>query len=799
LRDIALDEASDALSDTADAVSDSADAGDARADAPPTAPVCARPPSFRGPLGPELALGIGNGQILRVVSDGDGRTIVAGHTWDHATIGERPSVDMASPGRRPFLLVLGADGREVWSRVYPGSSEFGAVAVSAAGEIYLVATGVEGPAGVRLDLGAGAIAGELFLVKLGRDGAVLWQRGFVAPGREGQRGSVTGFTLAVAPDGGVAFAGEVAATLDFGGGPGGNEAPETVVAFDRDGQHRFTRRGFYPRVSEAPLAFDSAGNLFATGTRSDGIPPLDPARARRGFLVKLDATGTTVWERELGRDAAGVALATTGTDVYVAGDFGGVLTVDPSGRAAVGTTDLFVARLGPDGGVKALHTRPVLWSRYTSVAAHPAGGVLVTGQASEVLDFAGGMVQAGDDFVAHLADDGTALASASFRDAMSFFATSAGTGHVALAGTFDEPIDLGTGPLPNVRRAGSRMFVGRLAPLPGAPIAPMPCATPSRFYTSEVVDQSAVPLVWGRGFPLALALTKDAVFYASWNDIHQVPRAGGAATVRAQGLRQLSGFHADEAGLVWTDTGTAARRDGNLMALPPTGGLPQTLAANLAKPRALVVDGDTLFFLTEGPLPEDKTELWALPRAGGTPRVVASGLLDPGPIAAHGSEVVLAFTAVSGGRALMHVRGNGDRSVIFDSGIQRRITAITFDGTTILFTQDDSIPFGGSGSGSSGDGRLLALPISGGAAPTVRAEPLPHPMAILRVGDEVMVPFSGVGGGGTTYGGVISVPAAGGASTFVLSRPYLRSFAADSLGIAWIEAPAGWTLYRRPR
>ncbi|MBI4705677.1 MAG: hypothetical protein HY744_31685 [Deltaproteobacteria bacterium] len=189
-------------------------------------------------------------------------------------------------------------------------------------------------------------------------------------------------------------------------------------------------------------------------------------------MAKLDADGNELWSKrfgdELEQSALGVAVDEAG-NVFVTGEFAG--TIDwggPEGPlASAGGTDIFLAKLDPDG--------EPLWGRRfggkgadrsRAVAADPFGNVVLAGDSDGALDFGGGPLAAAggaDAFVAKLGGAGTHLWSRRFGDAEEQAAASVATdweGTIALGGSLAGSADFGGGKL--VSAGASDAFVALL-------------------------------------------------------------------------------------------------------------------------------------------------------------------------------------------------------------------------------------------------------------------------------------------------------------------------------------------------
>lgn len=224
----------------------------------------------------------------------------------------------------------------------------------------------------------------------------------------------------------IAIAGMFYGSIDFGGGTltcaaGGivQGADAFVAKFDSAGNHVFSRRfgdGF--SQDARGVAMDSLGDIAAVGwflgeidlgggalPAADDFPDI--------FVTKLDgADGTHIWSRSLGADP-GVpdCYAITfdpGGNVVVTGAFTSSIDLGAGPVAAKGGSDLFVAKFD---GVTGAH----LWSKTFGGVSDQAGCAATVDEA----------------------------------------------GHIVIAGTFTDSIDLGGDPLLSV--GGSDIFVVKLS------------------------------------------------------------------------------------------------------------------------------------------------------------------------------------------------------------------------------------------------------------------------------------------------------------------------------------------------
>jgi len=199
-------------------------------------------------------------------------------------------------------------------------------------------------------------------------------------------GGDDGFAISLSP------AGEIGWTVTLGG-TAGDEL--TAAAASARGE-----------VAVAGFA-DGAATLAGAPLTADGHPA--------ALVARLDpATGKPAWIRSIGSSgyAIATALAWAGSDLVVAGYFGG--TLDPGGAAlnGAGALDLFVARLaGADGRVLWIHRGGGPGTDAAqAIAVADDGAILVAGSFTRWADLSSTHLSAldedGDPFVARVGEGG---------------------------------------------------------------------------------------------------------------------------------------------------------------------------------------------------------------------------------------------------------------------------------------------------------------------------------------------------------------------------------------------------------
>ncbi|MBI4331850.1 MAG: SBBP repeat-containing protein [Chloroflexi bacterium] len=259
-------------------------------------------------------------------------------------------VGFATGGQDAFVRKYGAEGNELWTRVFGtrGYYEVDDVAVDGAGDVYVT---------------AGAI-----LRKYSSEGDELWSRR-LPPG-------LSADNVAAGASDYVYLVGTVHSSL-----PGQIAASSiSILKYDSSGNELWLREFGTGRYDQPHRAVaDGAGNLYIAGFTNGVFPGQTRSGSQDAFVAKLDASGNLVWVNQFGTSGAdqayGVAVDRAGNS-YVAGLVRGPL----EGQTYSGETDAFVRKYNSSGSV--------LWTyqfgtsgldRAYGVALDETGGLYVTG------------------------------------------------------------------------------------------------------------------------------------------------------------------------------------------------------------------------------------------------------------------------------------------------------------------------------------------------------------------------------------------------------------------------------------
>lgn len=410
--------------------------------------------------------GPGADQAYDVGLDGDGNSYVVGGFEGSIVLG--PDAHVAGPsGLGTYLASFDREGRYRWSRSW-----------SATRFTLLTQTRVEGD-----ELFAIGYVGGTLTTSFGTVDAGTWQNLVVLRLDRGGHelappllvasvaGNVQGKAIDVR-DGRIAIVGHYVGDVDLGAGLLGASPPLVdnglVGVLETPGRVLWSR-GIAGAVTYfESAALDAEGGLFAAGVYRDGaIFGVAAAGGDDGVLVAFDPSGTERWHATFasaGADSVQALALAPGGDVVVGGRVSGPL----GGRAALGGSDAFVARLAPDGTTRWVRT-------FGGTADDGVAGITVAGSGEIVASgyFDGTMrfgsaelVSSGesDALVFALGPDGTERWARRFGGPGADVAMDVSTDgrEVVVTGTFRESADFGAGPV--VSTGSTDVFLLRFVP-----------------------------------------------------------------------------------------------------------------------------------------------------------------------------------------------------------------------------------------------------------------------------------------------------------------------------------------------
>ena len=249
----------------------------------------------------------------------------------------------------------GAGGPLVWAKRFGGAGmqRGHRVAASATGDVYVAGT-FEGS----IDLGGGALssqgATDVFVAKLdGSSGAHLWSFAF------GNALAQETFGLTVRSDGNVVVSGSFEGVVDFGGGAltSAGDSDGFVVALDpASGAHICSSRvggPAYDVVSEVAAEDDGDTDIIGMfGDTADlGSIELVGAGQRDIFYARLTGCEPFIGAGFGGTgDDYGWSIAAVPGGVVMGMDSNGTIDFGGGPLTSAGMDDVFLARIGHDGG-----------------------------------------------------------------------------------------------------------------------------------------------------------------------------------------------------------------------------------------------------------------------------------------------------------------------------------------------------------------------------------------------------------------------------------------------------------------
>lgn len=413
-----------------------------------------------------------------VVPYPDGSVLLAGSFAGTVDFGGGP-LESDAFGRDAFVVKVGPDGAHRLSKKFGGADADCPVraALGPTGEVALLLGG--GPMGLGClagaeggddpSLGSGNTSFRVEVLDAAGDSAASFPLcSGCSPDAVGPRG------IAFDASGAIYVAGSFAGTLNLGGADlvAAGFSDVFVAKFSPSGAHVYSRAfpaGAGVTAAVTDLAVAPSGEAIVLGVLDGpltfGAATLDAAYLDV-FVAKLDALGAPVWSKAV-RNAWSFVAPRLALDeaggVFLAGDFAGEVDFGGgplvSGPADEGTTDGYVAKLGPDGAH--LFSRrigeapgPVRdLSAATALAVDPAGGVVVTGSFSGSIEAGGTVLDAigyGDTFLVAFDPSGAATAAKRFGGADAYqldqLVALDPDGAVLAAGTFSGTVDFGQGP-----------------------------------------------------------------------------------------------------------------------------------------------------------------------------------------------------------------------------------------------------------------------------------------------------------------------------------------------------------------
>ena len=272
-------------------------------------------------------------RLYGAIRNADGSVTVTGYTNGNLD-GAHASSNSAGDA---LAAKIGIDGTLEWRRQYgdPAAADRAyAIAADGNGGSYLAGYSKGSVDGTTANAGDK----DAFLMRIDRNGNVLWARQFGGPGEDK--------ALAVAASANAVYVGGVTSAAMPGGiSAGGSDG--WIAAFTPDGTRSWLKQtGTAGDDLIAGLAVSPNGTLLAAGTLGSGSNG-----GKDAVVIAYSSDGRVRWQREIGtaNDDAGVAIdAPTDDNIVVVGHTFGRL------GTPVGDRDIFAATLDKQGKVQSL-------------------------------------------------------------------------------------------------------------------------------------------------------------------------------------------------------------------------------------------------------------------------------------------------------------------------------------------------------------------------------------------------------------------------------------------------------------
>jgi hypothetical protein len=414
----------------------------------------------------------------RLAAGPDGSVFLVGDFDEAATFGALGEKTAAGKSDA-FVAKLDGNGVFQWVTTIGGKNEErgDSVAVDAKGNVAFV--------GLYSDVAtAGGLSGksegsdDMFVVVTDARGEVqwLWDTGGLA--------SDAATSVSAAGDGGWIVAASFGQKVKFGETELQSKGMEdaALVKLSSEGELAWVTHlgGEYPDEI-THLDVDAAGNIYALGhfkgTLDIGGNALKSAGDDDLFLAKFDSVGNPVWSARLGNAFAerpgGLAVDNAG-NMVIAGSFDKDLDFFGTPVLSKGESDVFVARLAPDG--KLLWVKTYGGDRADAaygVDVDAAGNVVVAGGFETSIDLGGGVFKTAgymDGFFLKLDPGGAHVWSrrwgAKDQD-VAIAVTTLADGSVFATGAYRHQLDLTAGGPTAVQAEGAKLmkpdsFIARL-------------------------------------------------------------------------------------------------------------------------------------------------------------------------------------------------------------------------------------------------------------------------------------------------------------------------------------------------
>jgi hypothetical protein len=394
-----------------------------------------------------------------------------------------------SVGEDIFIAKLAPEGRVIWAKRFGAEGDQRLEAITVDHDDSILLTGsFQGTVTFGGDELKAPDDHDVFVAKLTRGGNHLWSKSFPSLGPQYAR------AVAFDSEDNVLIAGAFTGRLDFGDNSQllqNEDATRTtfdpfVAKFARNGDVRWADSfGDAKEQGAVTLAVGKGDQVYIGGAFTGllgtfGGAPLESTGADDAFVIALGEDGNVDWGAGLGDTTSGnsgssdqritsLAVDKQSGELAVAGLFEGAINAGQS-LNALGMRDIFLMKMDDTG--------KTVWAKsFGSPADEPSvlvavdleGNVVLTGDIVGAVDFGRELLSGSDNdiFIAKFFGDGTANRTPRYSDPglQSAHAVAVDSlGNIALAGTFNMALFLGSSSIPSKSMVGTDAFAAAFRP-----------------------------------------------------------------------------------------------------------------------------------------------------------------------------------------------------------------------------------------------------------------------------------------------------------------------------------------------
>ncbi|TNE53406.1 MAG: DUF4476 domain-containing protein [Bacteroidetes bacterium] len=353
-----------------------------------------------------------------------------------------------------YIRKLDANGRLLWVKQFIGATGIQAwdAKIDNSGNIYVTGFFLKtadfdpGPGEMLLTARGNNDNPDIFVMKLGRNGDLVWVKQIGAAYRE------SGHGIEIGKDGDIYVVGTFRSRVDFDPGPGtyNLSTPNVNTAFDNGFFLRLKPNGDFVWAQQFGndkldkingITVDKDGNFYLTGfytksvdlDMSSGVKQMN-APDGASFIMKLDHNANLLWVQSMGQaNFPNPAIRTDSNgDVIIAGGFQGSNNFAPGNGGQyvqAQSMDAFVTKFSRDGQYKWLvQIGGSAYDDAWGLAIDPQNNIYVSGKYGGRFSLKGTNFSAAgkyDAYIAKIASDGTFLGAGTMGGPAAFLSSSA--------------------------------------------------------------------------------------------------------------------------------------------------------------------------------------------------------------------------------------------------------------------------------------------------------------------------------------------------------------------------------------